>query len=126
MLKYLDVVAALEAKGWDVRKVDAEEVIGGPEAPEDELDPEFVDAPDSDEIYNYDGEDETYEIIVDGKRIYLEFVGVQPDGSVFEAAMFSYENNNTSVYPWFTETLPDTVDEYVIMAETFFDGDGEE
>lgn len=126
MLTYLDVVAALEAKGWGVRLMDPdEELDGDPGFPEDILDDDFVDSPE-DDLDDFGGEEVLYELIVEGKKIYFEFIGVQSDDTFVEAAMFSYENNETIVQPFFTELKPETVDGYVEVAETFFEDDVEE
>lgn len=120
MLTYPEVVAAFEAKGWSVRLTDPDELLEGEPLPlEEEENDEESFFPESDdaaeEFVN------TYEVVVDGKKLYFELLGNEVSKEIEFATMLRYDEEGAVVRPWFPEEFPVGVEEFVAAAETFYE-----
>lgn len=119
MLTYPEVVAAFEAKGWSVRLTDPDELLDGEPLPLEEGEEEDEEAffPEQDDTV--DEFVNTYEVIVDGKKLYFELLGNEASKEVEFATMLRYDDEGAVVRPWFPEEFPVSVEEFIHAAETF-------
>lgn len=120
MLTYPEVVAAFEAKGWSVRLTDPDEFLEGEPLPleeEEENEESFFPEQDAtvEEFVN------TYEVIVDGKKLYFELLGNADTKEIEFATMLRYEEEDAVVRPWFPEEFPVSVEDFIAAAETFYE-----